>query len=114
MKTNQEAVQKARELIKSNQYVKDSDWSEAQPSPESENDFLEDHDWTEYGGWYLGIHTDENKETKGRYGFPYGDFRRLHRSGLIAAKQRSAQQGYDDLEKAIDQLLTTLDNKIDR
>ena len=32
--------------------------------------------------------------TKGRYKFPYGDFRTVHRDGLIAAKERAAQQGY--------------------
>lgn len=114
MKTNPVAIRKAEALIDNYQYVKDSDWSEAQPTPESENEFLDRHDWPEYSAWHLGIHTDENEETKGRYGFPYGDFRRLHRSGLIAAKQRAAQQDYTDLVEAIDKLLTTLDEKIEK
>lgn len=114
MKLNPSAFRKAKSLIDNNQYVKDSDWSEAQPSADAGNDYLEKHDWNDYGDWHLGIHDDESKETKGRFGFPYGDFRRLHRSGLIAAKQRAAQQGYDEIERAADQLLTQLDEKLEK
>ena len=42
-------------------------------------------------------------------GFPYGDFHRVHRSGLIAAKQRAAQRDHDDIERAADELLVLLD-----
>ncbi len=109
MKLNESAERKATDLIKSHQYVKDSDWSEAQPSTGEENDYLNKHGWDEYGQWHLGIHEDESKETKGRFGFPYGDFRRVHHSGLIAAKQRAAQQGYGDIEAAADRLLKLLE-----
>lgn len=37
--------------------------------------------------------------------FPYGDFRRLYRSGLIAAKQRAGEWDHDDVEQAADRLL---------
>ena len=111
MQLNKAAEEKATALIKSRQYVKDSDWSEAQPSTDEENDYLEKHGWDDYGQWHLGIHEDESKETKGRFGFPYGDFRRVHHAGLIAAKQRAAQQGYDDVEKAADRLLALLDGQ---
>ena len=109
MELNEAAEQKATDLIKSRQYVKDSDWSEAQPSTDEENDYLEKHGWDDYGQWHLGIHENESKETKGRFGFPYGDFRRVHHAGLIAAKQRAAQQGYDAIEQAADRLLALLD-----
>ena len=111
MQLNEAAEKKATALIKSRQYVKDSDWSEAQSSTDEENDYLENHGWNDYGQWHLGIHEDESKETKGRFGFPYGDFRRVHYAGLIAAKQRAAQQGYDDVEKAADRLLALLDGQ---
>ncbi|WP_116105927.1 hypothetical protein [Lewinella sp. IMCC34191] len=105
MKLNKEAEKKARDLIDANQYVKDSDWSEAQPGTDEENDFLDRHGWDDYALWHLGIHDEESKETKGRFGFPYGDFRRVHHSGLIAIKQRAAQQHYTDIEEAADRLL---------
>lgn len=109
MKTNSKAIEKAESLIKNYQYVLDSEWSETQPATEDENQFLEKHSWDEYGEWFLGIHGDQSEETKGRYGFPYGDFRRVHRSGLIAAKQRAAQNNYTTLEENIDQLLEMLE-----
>lgn len=109
MKLNKEAENKAKDLIEGNQYVKDSDWSDAQPSTDEENDFLDDHSWDEYSKWHLGIHDEKSKETKGRFGFPYGDFRRVHHSGLIAAKQRAAQEGYDDIEQAADRLLKMME-----
>ena len=111
MKLNQRAVTYARQLIKSGKYVVDSDWSEAQPFPNQENNYLDEHDWSEYGEWHLGIDTDENEDTKGRYKFPYGDLKKVHREGLIAAKQRAAQNHYDRIEKAADALLNMINER---
>ena len=81
---NQAAVAKCRELINAKQYVLDSDWGEVQPNAELQNAFLEKHSWEEYAAWHLGL-TDGAKEgTKARNAFVYGDFRRVHRTGLIA------------------------------
>ena len=111
MKLNQDAVKKAKELIRNGKYVEDSDWSKAQPSPDDENKFLDKNGYEGFREWYLGIHEDASKETKGRFGFPYGDFKKLHRDGLIAAKQRAAQNDYNDIEKAADELLQMLDDE---
>ena len=43
--------------------------------------------WTEYSHWHLGIDKQENAETKGAYSFPFGDFRRVHRSGVISGRE---------------------------
>ena len=59
MQLNPTAEEKARRLIEARQYVKESDWSSAQPSTEEENDYLDRHGWTDYGDWHLGIHEDE-------------------------------------------------------
>lgn len=109
MNVNQDAVTKAKNLIKSHHYVLDSDWSEAQPSSDEENQYLERHGWDGYREWFLAIDTDGSQETKERYNFVYGDFNRLHRSGLIAAKQRAAQYDHTAIENAADELLTMLD-----
>jgi hypothetical protein len=105
MKLNQRAVKHAKKLIKDGKYVVESDWSEAQPSADQENKFLDKHDWSDYGDWHLGFDTDENDDTKGYYKFVYGDLKKVHRSGVIAAKQRAAQNHYDEIEKAADGLL---------
>lgn len=49
--------------------------------------------------------------TKGRYKFPYGDFQTVHRDGLIAAKERAAQQGYQDIEETADEQLQALEKQ---
>ncbi len=110
---NNAAFEHAKSLIKEGKVVRDSDWSEAQPSVDDENAYLKEHSWQDYSRWYLEEDTDENENTKGRYGFPYGDFDSVHRSGLIAAKQRAGQYDHDELEKAIDHLLVLIDKEPD-
>ena len=103
------AVQKARDLIDAHQYVLDSDWGEAQPSADDENRFLENHSWDDYGGWHLGLTAGANDETKGRHGFVYGDFRRVHRSALIACVYRAGEWRHKEIELAAHDLLQHLD-----
>lgn len=109
MRLNHAAVEQAKKLIRAGKVVKDSDWSKAQPSTTAENKFLEDHDWDAFGLWYLGRDTGEDKDSKGGHNFPYGDFKQVHRKGLVAAKQRAAQNDYHTIEKAADDLLALID-----
>ncbi len=48
-------------------------------------------------------------ETKARYAFGYGDFRRLHRTGLIACVYRASEWGHKQIELAAHELLQHLD-----
>lgn len=88
---NKAAVAKARSLIDARQYVLDSDWGEAQPRAEAQNSYLESHSWEEYAEWHLGLTEGATDQTKARYAFVYGDFRRLHRTGLIACVYRASE-----------------------
>ena len=106
---NEAAVAQARRLIDSRQYVLDSDWGEVQPRADDENTFLGSHDWEEYAAWHLGLTEGANDETKARYAFGYGDFRRVHRSGLIACVYRAAEWRHKDVELAAHELLQHLD-----
>jgi hypothetical protein len=106
---NKRAVARARRLIDAGQYVLDSDWGEAQPRAEDENAFLEGHSWDEYAEWHLGLTEGASDETKSRYAFVYGDFRRLHRTGLIACNYRAAEWRHKDIELAAHRLLQRLD-----
>ena len=81
---NERAVAHARDLIATRQYVVKSTWGDVQPSADDENTFLETHPWDEYAAWHLGLTVDATDETKARYAFVCGDFRRVHRSALIA------------------------------
>jgi hypothetical protein len=104
---NPQAVARARQLIDARQYVLKSVWSDVQPSAEDENAFLESHPWEEYAAWHLAL-TDE---TKARYAFVYGDFRRLHRVGLIACQYRAAEWRHKEVELAAHDLLQYLDTR---
>lgn len=106
---NDAAVAKARELIAARQYVLDSDWGEVQPKAQAQNDFLEKRGWDEYRAWHLGLTEGATDETKARYAFVYGDFRRLHRTGLIACVYRAAEWRHKDVELAAHDLLQRLD-----
>lgn len=103
-------VEKARSLIDSRQYVLDSEWSDAQPDAAAENDVLERRGWDEYASWHLGLTVGASDETKARYGFVFGDFRRLHRSALIACRFRAAQWRHKAVELAAHDLLQHLDD----
>ena len=106
---NERAVARAKKLIEGRQYVLDSDWGDVQPRADAENAFLESHSWDEYGEWHLGLTDGASEETKARYGFVYGDFRRLHRTGLIACVYRAAEWRHKEVERVAYRLLQELD-----
>jgi hypothetical protein len=81
---NTRAVAHARTLIEARRYVLDSEWGEKQPRADDQNAYLKSHSWEEYAAWHLGLTEGAADETKARYAFVFGDFRRVHRSGLIA------------------------------
>ena len=107
---NEHAVARARQLIDAHQYVLESVWADAQPSAEDENEFLESHSWDDFAEWHLGLTDGANDETKARYGFVYGDLRRVHRMGLIACQYRAAEWRHKDIELAAHDLLQHLDS----
>ena len=106
---NDAAVAQARRLIDGKQYVLDSDWGDAQPDAQAQNDYLERHSWADYAAWHLGLTDGANDETKARYAFVYGDFRRVHRTGLIACVYRAAEWRHKQVELAAHELLQYLD-----
>ena len=108
---NERAVARARGLIDARQYVLDSEWGDVQPGAADENAFLESHSWDEYAEWHLGLTEGATDETKARYAFVYGDFRRIHRMGLIACQYRAAEWRHKEIELAAHDLLQRLDEK---
>jgi hypothetical protein len=106
---NTAGAARARELIEARQYVLDSDWGEAQPKAADENAYLEAHAWEEYAAWHLGLREGATDQTKARYAFVYGDFRRVHRSGIIACHYRAAEWRHKEIELAAHDLLQLID-----
>jgi len=106
---NKRAVAHAKRLIDARQYVLDSDWGEVQPRADDENRFLKSHSWREYAEWHLGLTEGAAEQTKAQYAFVYGDFRRIHRSGIIACHYRAADWRHKAIELAAHDLLQYLD-----
>src|SRR5689334_20776150 len=108
---NEEAVKHARKLIDDGQYDDTTEWSEAAPSADDANKEIDKDSFEEFARWHLGINKDASEQTKGRYAFPYGDFKKVNRAALIHAKQRASQRDHDAVEKAADELLQHLDEQ---
>ena len=106
---NERAIAKAEQLIRARQYVLRSDWGEVQPRAEDENAYLERHDWDDYAEWHLGLTVGATDGTKARYAFVFGDFRRVHRSGIIACHFRAAEWRHKSIELAAHDLLQLID-----
>jgi hypothetical protein len=102
VKLHKQAFEHAKKLIEQGKFVFDEKdmWSEHQPSAQDENEYLQAHGFGEYGKWFLGIDTEEDEENKRRYKFPYGDFERVHRCGVLAAESRAGQYKHADIEQA--------------
>ncbi|RTQ46013.1 hypothetical protein EJV47_22915 [Hymenobacter gummosus] len=112
VKLNPAAVRFAKQLIQAGKFKNDAGhWREHNPDTAAENKFLDRHEIEEYAQWHLGEDTTLGEDTKGRYKFPFGDFKTVHRDGLLAAKERAAQQGYHDIERAADELEQLLEKQ---
>jgi hypothetical protein len=103
---NRSALDHARRLVAEGNYVLDntSVWSEHRPTATDENRFIARHGFDEYSLWFLGVDTDARPNTKRRYKFPYGDFKKVHRCGVLSAEFRAMQRGYDDIKRGAAQI----------
>src|SRR5215207_11323218 len=108
---NEVAVAFAHELIERRRYVLRSDWGARQPTARDQNRYLKSHDWDDYSRWHLGLTDGPADETKARYAFVFGDFHRVHRTGLIAVVYRASEWRHKAVELAAHDLLQVLDRK---
>jgi hypothetical protein len=106
---NERGVAHARALIDARRYTLESEWGTVQPRAPEENAYLASHSWDEYAEWHLGLTDGAKDQTKARYAFVYGDFRRVHRMGLIACVYRAAEWRHKEIELAAHDLLQHLD-----
>jgi hypothetical protein len=106
IKLNEDAVAFASQLIQKGHLIADRKgaWREHKPSPDMENEFIRAHGFSEYAKWHLAADERFAPNTKGRYKFPYGDFKNVHRCGLLAVQARARQYGYANIEKAAAEL----------
>ncbi|WP_433608135.1 hypothetical protein ACQP2P_34635 [Dactylosporangium sp. CA-139114] len=99
---NERGYARARKLIEQGRYVLDGRdaWSEHQPSTEKKNEFIAAHGIGEYAKWHLGVDDEEPPERKAHFKFPYGDFDKVHRCGVLSAEVRAGQYKHADIERA--------------
>jgi hypothetical protein len=62
-----------------------------------------------FAKWHLGIDDEHDEQTKQRYKFPYGDFKKVHRCAVISAESRAGQYKHFDIEKAAARLHELID-----
>ncbi|OLB78705.1 MAG: hypothetical protein AUI14_12555 [Actinobacteria bacterium 13_2_20CM_2_71_6] len=110
---NKRGYEHARRLIEQGRFVADDRdlWSEHQPSARQENEFIAEHGPGEYARWHLGVDTAVPEDRKARYRFPYGDFEKLHRCGVLSAEVRAGQYKHLDIEIAAAHLHGMIDAK---
>lgn len=108
---NKPALAHARSLVRDGDVVRDErdDWSEAAPTADEENAYIEKEGWTAFAHWHLGVDKSADRETKQAWSFPIGDFRKVHRAGVIAAESRAGQFGHDEIRDACKSLLDLID-----
>jgi hypothetical protein len=112
LRLNVAAFDFARELINRGRFVADKKgaWSNDHPTRSQENDFVRDHGFGEFSKWHLAIDARHGDDSKARYKFPYGDFRNVHRCGLLAVRSRAREYGHHEIEAAAVRLLKMIES----
>lgn len=113
IKLNEDAFAFAARLINDGHAIADGKgaWSGDRPSADQENEFIRLRGFSEYAKWHLGIDERYPENTKRRYKFTYGDFKSVHRCGLLAVKARAHQYGYIEIENAATELERDIKNQ---
>ena len=109
-KTNPSGIAHANSLIASGHVIKPSGWNH--PTAQEENEYIDANGIEAYGKWHLGINSQADPKTKDHYHYVFtSDFKNVDRAGLIAIRQRSAQQGLDAVFAAAGKMLDKIDAK---
>ena len=113
VKLNQRAYEHAKRLIAQGSFINDERdaWSDHHPSTQTEKEFIEKNGLSEYGKWFLGTNAQYSEERRWHYEFPYGDFEKVHRCGILTAQTRASQSKHFDVDEAAAELLVLLDQQ---
>jgi hypothetical protein len=102
LKINPPGLDHALHLVKTGQYAINTIWEQNRPTEAQQQAYRTEHGDDELGKWYLA--QDEHG-----YALPYGDFRRVHRSGVVAARRAAEAQGCAEVAAAADEILDLFD-----
>ena len=112
IKINAAGSRHARTLIAAGDVDKDAAWS----FTAADGDALlgpDGNDWEAYSAVHLAIDDAAADKTKARYKYPVAKGAKVYRSGVIAAKDRAAQQDRTAIEDEAGALLELIDGKKD-
>lgn len=104
---NRPALEHARRLLDDEQYAINTVWEHNAPTEEQRAAYKAAYGEAALGLWYLAVERDAGGNAI--YTLPYGDFRKLHRSGVVAAYKRAIQLNAADVEAGARELLDLLD-----
>jgi len=88
----------------------DTNWHQDQPTTEQKNQYRQAHDEDAYAKWFLAKYMAEEDNEKDHYIFPHGDFHKVHRSGIIVARNRAKQYQYSDVVAVAEEILELIDS----
>jgi hypothetical protein len=108
---NQKAYKRALELIRSGKVDHASGWSFG--AADGDKILGPEKDWGEFSNWFLMVVPGANPETKEAFKYPFGKDGKVYRSGLVAIRQRAAQQNETEIFEAAGRLLEEVDKGID-
>ena len=108
LELNAAGVVFAEKMIEDGNYRINTMWRESQPSERAQADLLA-RGWDEASKWYLAMDPDTPEGSPQRLRYPVGDFKNIHRSGLIAARDAARKQGDDTIGDAAEELLFLFD-----
>lgn len=111
---NKDGESHLNSLIEQGKYDASADWSFSADDGDKLLGSSGD-DWKRYGSVHLGEDAEAANDTKGHWKYPAakadGDGEKVFRQGLVAAKQRAAQQKDGDIETAASGLIDLIDEK---
>jgi len=109
MQMNPVGIAHAKSLIDQGQYRINTPWRDVQPSNAAARKFLEQHGAADYATWYLAIDPAQPENSAERYLLPYGDFKSIHRSGIVVARDRADREGATEVRQAVEDILDLFD-----
>lgn len=113
IKLNKEAFKHAQNLIRHGEVEKTKifKWAENKPNRDSETRFLETHNDSEYGTWFLGVDSEAKGNAMKQYLYPIGDLNVVYKEGLVAAHNEAQAEGHDEIARATQQLIDMIDSQ---
>ncbi len=103
IKINPVGVEYAKELLLSGKWALNTQWKTNEPSVEAVEAYRAQHGDEALSRWFLATDADTG------YRFAIGDFRKVHHSGVKAARRYGELNGVPELVDAADEVLELFD-----